>query len=81
VSAFVVGLTCAHGLIVLSAEDVRGKEPPDNGPWVLFPLEPGDSIDIGDGMSCVVCFTPQQIVAIYNPEQIAFTPEGKLRLP
>lgn len=79
--SFVVLLSCAHAAVVLSAEDVREKLPPADRPWILYPMPDGDSIDPGDGMSCVTCFTPQTVAGIYASDQVQFTSDGRLRMP
>jgi hypothetical protein len=75
--SFVIALTCGHGAVILSAEDVREKAPPEGDPWILYPLPDGDGIDLGDGMSCIMCLTPQTVSGIYSTDQIAFTSDGR----
>lgn len=79
--SFVVRLSCAHAAVILSAEDVQGKLPPADRPWILFPMPDGDSIDPGDGMSCITCLTPQRVIGIYDADLVQFTDDGKLKLP
>lgn len=79
--SFVISLTCGHAAEILAAEDVQGKLPPADRPWILFPMPDGDSIDPGDGMSCITCLTAQIVTGIYDPGKVEFTEEGKLKLP
>jgi hypothetical protein len=79
--SFVVLLSCAHAAVILSGEDVREIPPPHDRPWILFPLPDGDSIDPGDGMSCITCMTPQTVACIYATDKVQFTSDGRLRLP
>jgi hypothetical protein len=78
--SFTIELECGHGARILSSEDVSGKPPPEFDPWILYPLPPGDSIDLGDGMSCITCFTPGRVIAIFDDEQVAFLPNGTLTM-
>lgn len=79
--SFVVLLTCAHAAVILSGEDVREIPPPSDRPWILYPMDDGESIDPGDGMNCVTCFTPQTVAGIYDANLVQFTDDGRLRLP
>jgi hypothetical protein len=51
-------------MTVLDSPEAQGQESP-GGPWIMFPLDVGNSIDVGDGMTCIVCNTAQVVTGIY----------------
>lgn len=73
---FTVGMSCGHAQRIIGIFDT----PPEHDPWTMYPLEDGDTITMGDLMTCIVCLTEQTVTGIYDNTP-AIDAGGNLRLP
>jgi hypothetical protein len=74
-----VALGCGHGLQIRDGQDTREENLPESGPWVFYPVMDEHPLEVGDGMSCVVCMTFQTVTGI-SPELIPIGDSGELKL-
>jgi hypothetical protein len=75
-----VGLACGHGLQLRNGEDTHEENLPAHGPWTFYPLDQDDLVDLRDIITCLVCQTNQEIIAIVADRLIPMDDTGRLIL-
>jgi hypothetical protein len=74
-----VALSCGHGLQLRDGPDTLPASLPDHGPWIFYPVMDEHPVEVGDLMTCIVCFSTRTIEGI-SPDLIPMNDMGFLKI-